>query len=130
MGGMELETLVSEGHEAIASRVARAFTTPFEVADANHLQLMVSASVGLAYAGPGDLSGIAALELQRDDTVFDGRFRLFEVMHWIDADAQGSPLPPIAGVLKTPALEISGATLEGVEVRLEDPSLPATAAGQ
>jgi hypothetical protein len=84
----------------------------------------------LAYDGPGDLSGIAALELQRDDTLFDGRFRLFEVMNWIDADAQGSPLPPIAGTLKTPALEISGATLEGVEVRFEDPSLPATAAGQ
>lgn len=84
----------------------------------------------LAYGGPGDLSGIAALKLQRDDTVFDGRFHLFEVMEWIDASAQGSPLPPIAGTLKTPKLEISGATLEGVEVRLEDPSMPTTAPAQ
>ena len=80
----------------------------------------------LAYDGPGDLSGVAALKLRRDDTMFDGRFHLFEVMDWIDASAQGSPLPPIAGTLKTPRLEISGATLEGVEVQLEDPSTPAT----
>jgi hypothetical protein len=81
----------------------------------------------LAYDGPGDLSAIATLKLQRDDTLFEGRFRLFEVIDWIEANAQGSPLPPIAGNLKTPKLEISGATLEGVEVRLEDPSIPATA---
>ena len=81
----------------------------------------------LAYDGPSNLSGIAALKLQRDDTVFDGRFHLFEVMDWIDASAQGSALPPITGTLKTPELEISGATLEGVEVQLEDPSMPATA---
>jgi hypothetical protein len=81
----------------------------------------------LGYDGPGNLSGIATLELQRDDTVFDGRFHLFEVMDWVDAPTQGSPLPPIAGTLKTPQLEISGARLEGVEVRLDDPSMPATA---
>jgi hypothetical protein len=81
----------------------------------------------LAYDGPANLSGVAALKLQREDTVFDGRFHLFEVMDWIDASAQGSPLPPIAGTLETPRLEISGATLQGVEVQLEDPSMPATA---
>ena len=81
----------------------------------------------LTYDGPSNLSGIATLKLQRDDTLFDGRFHLFEVMDWIDASAQGSPLPPIAGTLKTPKLEISGATLEGVEMRLEDPSMPAAA---
>lgn len=81
----------------------------------------------LAYDGPANLSAVATLKLQRDDTVFDGRFHLFEVMDWIEASAQGSPLPPIAGTLKTPELEISGATMEGVEVQLEDPSMPATA---
>ena len=40
--------------EAIASRVVKAFTTPFELTEGDRLQLMVSASVGLAYAGPGD----------------------------------------------------------------------------
>jgi hypothetical protein len=82
----------------------------------------------LAYDGPANLSGIAALALRRDETVFDGRFHLFEVMDWIDASAQGSPLPPITGTLKAPALEISGATLEGVEVQLEDPSMTAPVA--
>ncbi|MEO8366171.1 MAG: hypothetical protein ABI538_08190 [Pseudoxanthomonas sp.] len=80
----------------------------------------------LAYEGPSNLSGIAALKLQRDDTVFDARFHLFEVLDWVDASAQGSPLPPIAGTLNTPKLEISGATLEGVELQMEDPSIPAT----
>lgn len=84
----------------------------------------------LAYDGPGNLSGIAALKLQRDDTRFDGRFHLFEVMDWIDAGAQGSPLPPVAGTLRTPQLEISGSTLEGVEIQVEDPSMPATAASE
>jgi hypothetical protein len=81
----------------------------------------------LAYDGPSSLSGIAALKLQRDDTMFYGRFHLFEVMDWIDASSQGSPLPPITGTLKTPKLEISGATLEGLEVQLEDPSMPTPA---
>ncbi len=81
----------------------------------------------LNYAGQSDLSDIATLQLQRDATRFDGRFRLFEVMDWIDAQAPGSPLPPIAGTLSTPRLEISGATLEGVEVSIEDPDLPALA---
>jgi diguanylate cyclase (GGDEF)-like protein len=40
--------------EAIAARVVKAFTTPFEVTEGDRLHLMVSASVGLAYAGPGD----------------------------------------------------------------------------
>ena len=80
----------------------------------------------LAYVGPENMSGTANLKLQRDDTVFQGRFQLPEVLAWIDAAAQGSPLPPIAGTLQTPTLEISGAVLEGVEVHLEDPSVPAS----
>ena len=79
----------------------------------------------LAYAGASDLSHIATLQLQRDDTRFDGRFRLFEVTDWLGAAAQGSPLPPIAGTLATPRIEISGAVLEGVKLRMQDDSLPA-----
>ena len=82
----------------------------------------------LAYEGAGDLSAVASLQLQRDGTVFDGRFRLFEVMDWIDAGAKGSPLPPVAGTLKTPKLEISGAVLEDVELQLEDPAIPVATA--
>ena len=73
----------------------------------------------LRYSGQPDLSGIAELSLRRDATAFDGRFRLYEVLGWID-QAGGSPLPPLDGTLRSPKLEISGATLEGVEMVLDD----------
>ena len=75
--------------------------------------------------GANDFSDIASLQLQRNDTRFDGRFRLFKVLDWIDAPAQGSPMPPIAGTLSTPHVEISGAVLEGGDMRMDDESLPA-----
>jgi len=78
----------------------------------------------LDYGGASDLSGIAALRLQRDQTVFDGRFRLFEILDWSDAGTKGSPLPPLTGTLKAPKLEVSGALLEGVELHMEDPEIP------
>ena len=81
----------------------------------------------LRYSGAGDFSDIADLQLQRDETRFAARFRLPKVMEWMDAGATGSPLPPMTGTLQTPALEISGALLEGVEVELEDDDIPAIA---
>lgn len=84
----------------------------------------------LDYSGASDLSGIAALQLHRDQTVFDGRFRLFEVMDWSEAGATGSPLPPLTGTLKAPRLEVSGAVLEGVELQMEDPTIPTPQASE
>lgn len=84
----------------------------------------------LDYSGASDLSGIAALQLRRDQTVFDGRFRLFEVMGWSEAGATGSPLPPLSGTLKAPRLEVSGAVLEGVELQMEDPGIPTPQASE
>ena len=84
----------------------------------------------LDYSGASDLSGIAALQLHRDQTVFDGRFRLFEVIDWSQAGATGSPLPPLTGTLKAPRLEVSGAVLEGVELQMEDPEIPASQASE
>ena len=78
----------------------------------------------LDYKGTIDFADLAALELQRDDTRFDARFRLPAVMTWLDASSAGSPLPPLQGRLSTPRLEIAGATLEGVEVELDDPGIP------
>lgn len=78
----------------------------------------------LDYRGRSDLSDIAALKLQRDATAFDGRFRLPAVLDWIDAIDRGSPLPPIAGQLTTPRIEVAGATLEGVEVEFGDETIP------
>jgi hypothetical protein len=77
----------------------------------------------LHYIGKPDLSEIATLHLERDATIFDGRFRLPDVLAWIDADKL-SPLPPLDGRATTPRLEISGARLEGVEVSIDDAALP------
>ena len=79
----------------------------------------------LSYAGATDMSAVAALRLQRDASVFDGRFRLPEVMGWIDAAADGSPLPPVSGTIRSPRMEVSGAVLEGVELQLDDSAIPA-----
>lgn len=73
----------------------------------------------LRYTGQPDLSGVAGLQLKRDATAFDGRFRLYDVLGWIDQSG-GSPLPPLDGHLRSPQLEISGATLEGVDIVLDD----------
>lgn len=78
----------------------------------------------LDYVGSTDLSGPASLRLRRDDTRFDARFRLPDVTTWMSTTASGSPVPPLSGHLSTPRLEISGAQLEGVEVVIDDPSLP------
>lgn len=74
----------------------------------------------LDYAGPVDLSGSTALQLRRDATRFDARFRLPRVLEWLDGIATGTPLPPIDGSLETPALEIAGATLQGISVEFDD----------
>lgn len=73
----------------------------------------------LRYTGQTDLSDIAGLSLRRDATAFDGRFRLYDVLGWIDQTG-GAPLPPLDGTLRSPKLEISGATLEGVRIVLDD----------
>lgn len=74
----------------------------------------------LRYRGPVNLSGDTALQLHRDTTHFDSRFRLPDVLAWIDAAAGGTPLPPIDGTLTTPVLEITGATLHGVHIQFEN----------
>lgn len=78
----------------------------------------------LYYLGHADLSDVASLHLQRDDTRFDARFRLPDVTTWIASTADGSPLPPLAGRLVVPQLDVSGARLEGVEVEFQDVSVP------
>ncbi|MFT3898238.1 MAG: hypothetical protein QM719_11195 [Thermomonas sp.] len=78
----------------------------------------------LDYTGRMDLADVASLRLQRDDTRFDGRFRATDVTAWANAKARGSVLPPLSGTLSTPRIDIAGATLEGVEVELDDPDLP------
>ncbi|WP_245156297.1 AsmA family protein [Agrilutibacter solisilvae] len=70
----------------------------------------------LDYAGDFSLTDPVALRVSRDATRFDGRFKIAQMLEWADAAAAGNPLPPLAGTLSTPRIEISGAVLEGVEV--------------
>ena len=77
----------------------------------------------LDYKGAMDFAEVASLQLRRDATRFDARFRLPDVLAWLDDVATASPLPPLQGSLSTPRIEIAGATLEGVEVEIDDPAL-------
>ncbi len=77
----------------------------------------------LRYEGPMKLTGIASLQVQRDATRLDSRFRLRTVTTWLGAPDRDSPLPPMTGTISTPRLEISGAVLEGVRVQLQDPDI-------
>ncbi len=78
--------------------------------------------LSLAYAGNTDVSAPMSLRMARADTTLDASLRLPEVLAWMDRPP-GSPLPPLAGTLKTPKLQIGGAELEGVEVEIgSDPA--------
>ena len=74
----------------------------------------------LRYAGAPDLSGTTGLSLARDGTAFDGRFRIPDVLAWLERPAGDTPLPPLRGHLSSPQLEIGGAQLLGVEIEFED----------
>lgn len=78
----------------------------------------------LNYVGKANLGDVASLQVRRDATRFAARFRLPQVLDWLDAPAAGSPLPPLDGQLDTPELQVAGATLQGVQITLDDPDIP------
>jgi hypothetical protein len=73
----------------------------------------------LDYVGNPSLDDAATLQLTRDAASFNGRFRLPEVLAWMDAP-QGSPVPPLQGRIIAETIEVSGAKLEGIDVRIDD----------
>jgi len=73
----------------------------------------------LDYVGSSALDDAASLQLARDTASFDGRFRLPEVLAWMEVP-QGSPIPPLQGRIIAKVVEVSGAKLEGVDVRIDD----------
>ena len=76
----------------------------------------------LAYNGNSDLSGQARLQLSRDDVRFDGRFSPTDIVAWAAAGT-ANPLPPLDGHFIAPRIDIAGATLQGVDVTLDDPAV-------
>lgn len=81
-------------------------------------------SFAIDYLGRANLADATSLRLRRDATRFDAEFRLPRVLDWLDADGADTPLPPLHGRLRTPRLEIAGATLVGVEMDFEDDQRP------
>jgi len=75
--------------------------------------------VHLVYRGKSDFSDAMQLSAAREGSQFEASFRLPEMQRWLAADA-ASPLPPLQGSLKTPALEFDGVELQGVEVEISE----------
>lgn len=73
----------------------------------------------LDYAGDPAFTDVAALQVRRDATRFDARFRLPQVLDWVARIESGNPLPPMSGTLATPRIEMAGMQLEGVEIALD-----------
>ena len=80
----------------------------------------------MAYSGKPDLSDEATLQLRRDDVRFDGRFSPLDITAWMIAGS-GNPLPPLDGHLVAPRIDIAGASLQGVDMTLDDPAVAAPA---
>jgi hypothetical protein len=75
--------------------------------------------VQLRYRGNRDFSDPLSLVAARDGTELRANLRITEVQAWLAA-GPATPLPPLQGTLKTPALDFDGITLEGVEVEISE----------
>jgi hypothetical protein len=75
--------------------------------------------VQLRYRGNRDFSDPLSLVAARDGTELRASLRVTEVQAWLAA-GPATPLPPLQGTLKTPALDFDGITLEGVEVEISE----------
>ena len=80
----------------------------------------------LHYQGKRDFSDPLALVAARDDTELRASLRVPEFRQWL-ASGPTTPLPPLEGSLKTPALDFDGITLEGVEVEISEGGSPQAA---
>lgn len=116
-------TLDATGHAVLGKRLALALdgriaqwpqawpTLPPPLGDSRE-----PLALSLRYHGAPGLDDPLELHVARDDLRFDGRLDVPALATWAGAVQRDSPLPPLSGRLGTPALEISGARLEGVVV--------------
>jgi hypothetical protein len=81
-------------------------------------------AIGLDYAGPGDFAAPLRLVADYGPSRFEGELVLADFRAW-QAAPPGDPLPPLRGRLLTPALEIEGIRLEGVDVEFGATEEPA-----
>jgi len=75
--------------------------------------------VQVRYRGKRDFSDPLSLVAKRDATELSASLRFTEFRDWLAA-GPATPLPPLQGTLKTPALDFDGITLEGVEVEISE----------
>jgi hypothetical protein len=121
-GRLELADQASLDFDAVLSRWPRTWPALPKALAAKSEKLPVQ----LRYRGKPDFSGSLSLLAARDDTELQASTRVSEFRQWLAA-GPATPLPPLQGTLKTPALEFDGNTLEGVEVEISDGGSPEAA---
>ena len=85
--------------------------------------------VTMSYRGGRDLGGPLTVHAEREGTVLDATLRVPELAAWI-GDRKASPLPPLVGTLRTPALELDGMQFEGVELEMLADDIPSDSPAQ
>ncbi|HEX5757371.1 MAG TPA: hypothetical protein VFY12_13610 [Arenimonas sp.] len=78
-------------------------------------------AITLGYRGGFDFGGELQADIRRDDTRASAQLRWPELQQWLQAESTAELLPPLRADIETPRIEIDGATLEGVRVRIDDP---------
>jgi hypothetical protein len=73
--------------------------------------------VHAAYAGRKDLSDAMTLRVAKGETSLEATLQVPALRTWFAA-SPASPLPPIAGTLRTPVMEFDGVRLDGVEATI------------
>ena len=112
-GRLELAEQASLDFDAVLSRWPQTWPALPKALAARSEKLPVQ----LRYRGKADFSDPLSLHAARDDTELQASTRVTEFRQWLAA-GPATPLPPLQGTLKTPALEFDGITLEGVEVEI------------
>lgn len=83
----------------------------------------------LAWTGDPPMASPVRLNIARDEARFEGSFIPERIIAWWEAEPRAL-LPPAAGLLTAPELEIDGVRLEGVRIELDDDALPADPAAE
>lgn len=76
--------------------------------------------VALRYLGPADLSTAPlGLRMARGGAVADASGRMPDLLAWLDGASDDTPLPPLGAAARVSRVEVAGAVIEGLDIRLE-----------